>query len=227
MHSKIIVYVPSASVKEILIQPDVDGRRSQWIANILKFYLEIKPTKLIKGQGLDTLLAESNCKTLGVSFINGCSENQQAELYDTNAQADPPLAGCPWYKDDIYFLQELRPLDGMQIKKARSLNLKAIKYFLVGKNLFWKDPLGVLLRCLDPHKAQRIMSDFHDSSCGGHHFWKTTAYNILRDGSFWPTLFIDVYTKVGACVKCQKFSGKQQLKPLPLKPVIASGPFQQ
>jgi len=70
------VYVPSASVKEILIQPDVDGRRSQWIAKILEFYLEIKPTKLIKGQGLDTLLVESNCKTLGVSFINECSESQ-------------------------------------------------------------------------------------------------------------------------------------------------------
>jgi hypothetical protein len=95
LHSKIIVYVPSASVKEILIQPDIDGRRSQWIAKILKFYLEIKPTKLIKGQGLDTLLVESNCKTLGLSFINECSESQQAELYDTNAQADPPLAGCP------------------------------------------------------------------------------------------------------------------------------------
>jgi hypothetical protein len=76
LHSKIIAYVPSASVKEILIQPDVDGRRSQWIAKILEFHLEIKPTKLIKGQGLDTLLVESNCKTLGVRFINECSESQ-------------------------------------------------------------------------------------------------------------------------------------------------------
>ena len=71
-------------MKESLIHLDIDGRRSQWISKILEFDLEIKPTKLIKGQGLDTLLAESNCKTLGVSFINGCSENQQAELYDTN-----------------------------------------------------------------------------------------------------------------------------------------------
>ena len=49
LHSKITAYVPSAAVKDILIQPDIDGRRGKWIAKILKFDLEIKPTKLIKG----------------------------------------------------------------------------------------------------------------------------------------------------------------------------------
>ena len=78
LHSRITAYVPSTSVKDILIQPDIDGRRGKWIAKILEFDLEIKPTKLIKGQGLAKLLAESNCKSLGISFINVCSENQQA-----------------------------------------------------------------------------------------------------------------------------------------------------
>jgi hypothetical protein len=67
---KITAYVPSASVKDILVQPDVDGKRGRWIAKILEFDLEIKPTKLVKGQGLAKLLAESNCEALGVSFIN-------------------------------------------------------------------------------------------------------------------------------------------------------------
>jgi hypothetical protein len=106
-HSKIIAYVPSAAVKEILIQPDIDGRRSRWIAKILEFDLEINPTKLIKGQGLAKLLAEENCRALGVNFVEECLEDQQVELSDTNVQADPPLTGCPWYKDVIYFLQEL------------------------------------------------------------------------------------------------------------------------
>jgi hypothetical protein len=89
LHSKFIAYLPSASVKEILIQPDIDGRRSKWFAKILKFDLEIKPTKLVKGQGLARLLVESNYKALGVNFINGYSENQQAELYDEDPQVRP------------------------------------------------------------------------------------------------------------------------------------------
>jgi hypothetical protein len=70
------------------------------------------------------------------------------------------------------------------------------------------------------------MSDFHDSLCGGHHFWRTTAYKIHKDGYLWPSLFTDVRAKIRACVKCHKFSRKQQLKYFPLKPVVYSGPFQ-
>jgi hypothetical protein len=166
-------------------------------------------------------------KLLGVNFINTCSEIQQDELSDGSSQDNPPLAGCTWYKYVIHFLQELRPPDGMGKNKVRSLKLKVIRYCLIDQVLYWKDPLGVLLRCLDPHEAQKIMFEFHDSLCGGHHFWKTKAYKILRVGYYWPTLFTEVCRKIRACIKCQKFSGKKQLKSLPLNPVVASGPFQQ
>jgi hypothetical protein len=73
MHSKVTAYIPSASVKDILIQPDIDGRRGKWIAKILEFDLEIKPTKLIKGQGLAKLLVEANYQALGISFVSECS----------------------------------------------------------------------------------------------------------------------------------------------------------
>jgi hypothetical protein len=85
----------------------------------------------------------------------------------------------------------------------------------------------VLLRCLDPHETQKIIFDFHGSLCGGHHFWKTIAYKILRVGYYWPTLLNDVYENIKDCLKCQKFSGKHQLKYIPLNPVVASEPFQQ
>jgi ribonuclease HI len=222
LHSKIIAYVPSASVKDILIQPDMDGKRGKWIAKILEFDLEIKPTKLVKGQGLAKLLAESNCKALGISFIN-----EQAESSNRNFQDALSLAECDWYRDILYFLQELKPPDGMGKSKARALKLKAVRYCLIDQTLYWKDPLGVFLRCLDPQEAQKVTFDFHSGLCGGHHFWKTTAHRILRAGYYWPTLFPDVCREIRACTKCQRFSGKQQLKSLPLKPIVASTPFQQ
>ena len=226
LHSNIIAYVPSASVKDILIHPNIDERRSKWIAKILEFDMEIKPTKLVKVQGLAKLLAESNCKDLRVNFINICSENQQADLSDKSSQGGPPLVECTWYKDIIYFLQELRPLDEMGKSKARALKLKVVRYFLIDQALYWRDPLGVFLRCLNPHEAHKVMFDFHRGLCGGHHFWKTTTHKILRDGYYWPTLFTDVCIEVRACIKCQRFSGKQQLKYVPLKPVVASAPCQ-
>jgi hypothetical protein len=50
--------------------------------------------------------------------------------------------------------------------KARALKLKSIRYCLIDQVLYWKDPLGVLLRCLDPQEAQNIIFDFHGSLCG-------------------------------------------------------------
>jgi ribonuclease HI len=91
LHSKIITYVPSAFVKDILIHTDIDGRRGKWIAKILEFDLEIKPTKLVKGQVLAKLLAKSNCKSLGINFINTCSEDQQVEVSDKIPHDSPPL----------------------------------------------------------------------------------------------------------------------------------------
>jgi hypothetical protein len=69
------------------------------------------------------------------------------------------------------------------------------------------------------------MTEFHGSLCGGHHLWRTKKYNILRAGYLWPNLFIDVCVKIITCDKFQKFSSKQQLKSLPLKPIVVSGPF--
>lgn len=59
LHSPIIAYVPSATFKDILTQLDLEGRRVKWIAILLEYDLEIKHTKLIKGQGLAKLMAET------------------------------------------------------------------------------------------------------------------------------------------------------------------------
>jgi hypothetical protein len=80
LHSRVIAYIPLAFVKDILIQPDIDGKRSKWIAKILEFDLEMRPTKLIKGQGLAKLLTEANCQALGVSFMNEISRIQRGQL---------------------------------------------------------------------------------------------------------------------------------------------------
>jgi hypothetical protein len=57
LHSRIIAYVPSNIMKEILNHLDIDGKRGKWIAKIQEYDLEIKPTKLIKGQDLAKILA--------------------------------------------------------------------------------------------------------------------------------------------------------------------------
>ena len=64
-YSKIIGYVPHAAVKDTMSQRDCLGIRGKWVSNIQEYDLEIKPTKLIKGQGIANMLTQGNEKALG------------------------------------------------------------------------------------------------------------------------------------------------------------------
>ena len=75
LHSHVIAFVPNSVVKDILMQ-DPDGKRGKWIAVILEYDLEIKPTKLIKGQGLARLMAESNFEVLDINVINALDSQE-------------------------------------------------------------------------------------------------------------------------------------------------------
>ena len=63
-YSKKIGYVPHSAIKDILAQKDCLGIRGKWVSKIQEYGLEIRPTKLIKGQGLAKMLTESNEKEL-------------------------------------------------------------------------------------------------------------------------------------------------------------------
>ena len=82
LHSHALAYVPNAIVKDILTQPDPDGRRGKWIATLLEYDLEIKPTKLVKGQGLAQLMTQSNFDVLGINFLSSfLGETQNKTTY--------------------------------------------------------------------------------------------------------------------------------------------------
>ena len=79
-----IAYVPNVVVKDILTQNGPDGKRGKWIATILEYDIEIKPTKLIKGQGLAKLMAESNCRALDIYFIGDLDDQEETSTPHIN-----------------------------------------------------------------------------------------------------------------------------------------------
>jgi hypothetical protein len=81
LHSHTIAYVPNNSVKDILTQPDPEGKRGKWIAVLLEYDLEIKPTNFIEGKGLAKLMAQTNCEPLGINFIADMSVDSEEEKF--------------------------------------------------------------------------------------------------------------------------------------------------
>jgi hypothetical protein len=76
-------------VKDILNQPDPQGKRGKLIAALLEYDVEINPTKLIKGQGISQMMIESNFELLGVNCIVDLSQ-------DTKEKAPPQISQKNW-----------------------------------------------------------------------------------------------------------------------------------
>jgi hypothetical protein len=100
LHSHTIAYVLNAVVKDILTQDNLDGRRGKWIVVILEYDIDIKPMKLIKGQGLAKLMAESNFHALDINFLAAADEQGE--------RATPSMRevflNSPWYANLIFVL---------------------------------------------------------------------------------------------------------------------------
>jgi len=104
LHSHILAYVPNATVKDVLVQTDLEGRRCKWIATLLEYDVEIKPTKLVKGQGLVKLITESNLHALDINLIAAMSDENE-EI--SSIQVSEMVSLSPWYSDIIYVLKNM------------------------------------------------------------------------------------------------------------------------
>jgi len=76
-------------------------------------------------------------------------------------------------------------------------------------------------------RQEELLINFDAGICRGHYAWRVIAYNILRAGFYWPTLFSQVGEKVRICTQCKLFAGKQKLAALHLVPVLVQTPFLQ
>lgn len=119
LHSHILTYVPNTAVKDVLVQTDPKGTPGKWIAALLEYDLEIKPKKLIKGQGLAKLMAELNLHALDINLITAMSkEDEDSSL----VQVSEIFIHSPWYSDIVYVLQNLSPPPGIAKIKVELLN---------------------------------------------------------------------------------------------------------
>ena len=99
LHSHIIAYVPCSIVKSILTQPDPEGKRAKWVAVLLEYGIEIKPTKLIKGKGLAKMMMDSHCDSLQLNFLSF-----QSDRIEVEAQVNPDFSTSLWYADVVFVL---------------------------------------------------------------------------------------------------------------------------
>jgi hypothetical protein len=187
---------------------------------VQEFDIDIKPAKLVKGQGLCKLAAEAQDRAIEDSGW----ENEIALWCGEVAYIS--LGQGSWYKDLTYLLHHRTCLKNLNPRERRALRLKSAQYRLINSVLFRINYDGVLLRCLEREDADKVLKELHDGPTGGHFAGNTTAHKILRADYYWPTLFKDAHTYARNYKTCQISTGKEKKAAVPLQPVTVSRPFE-
>lgn len=194
------MYVPHSIVKSILTQQDIGmNERASWVSKIQEFNLDIRPTKLVRGQDFCKLIMESKEEVI-----------EELPLVLFVALQDP------WFSNVAYYLTYGDCLEHLYAKEKRNLRLKAAKYVIFNDVLYKRGLDGTFLRCIDKSLQESLLKTFHDEAYGGHFSSTVTAYKISRNYYDWLGMFRDAYAWVARCEKCKLFIGKPQLTTLPL-----------
>ncbi|KAL0378571.1 UNVERIFIED_CONTAM: hypothetical protein Sradi_3162600 [Sesamum radiatum] len=74
--------------------------------------------------------------------------------------------------------------------KAKRLKFKATRFTIIGNDLYKRTIDGPLLKCLDEEKAQYVLREIHEGSCGNHFGGRSLAQKITRQWFGIPRIWI-------------------------------------
>ena len=87
-----------------------------------------------------------------------------------------------WYSHIIFFFQNFTCPEHIKGHKRRSLRLKVVKYCISQEGLGSRNPVGIILRCVNKQEFKQLLTEFHSGFFGGHYAIDTIAHKILRVG---------------------------------------------
>jgi hypothetical protein len=95
-----------------------------------------------------------------------------------------------------------------------------MKYVLIGDDMFYMTLEGLLLECLGPTEANRLLHEVHDGACGSHQSAHKMKWLIRRLGYYWPTMLEDCFKYYKGCQACQRFRKIQMVPASVMNPII-------
>ena len=123
-----------------MVQKDLGEKRTHWVTTLQEYDLEIKPLKIVRGQGLCKLAAWSaDSSESDLHFFSKPSLFER-EFFPISTAPDS------WYDDIKFFLLHGNAPEHLDPCNKRDLRLISAPYQLIDNILFRKNFEGVLLR---------------------------------------------------------------------------------
>jgi hypothetical protein len=118
------------------------------------------------------------------------------------------MLGEDWREAYIDFIQDQRPLAGMDTRSAAAARVmcRSKGFVLVDNKLYRRGVrLGVLMKCVTGEDGYVILREIHEGVCGNHAASRTLVGKAYRAGFWWPTAVSNAEDLVRRCQNCQFF----------------------
>jgi ribonuclease HI len=124
---------------------------------------------------------------------------------DRNAEANDLAQLASGYKTDgsnhqVYLLDQrdwradiFNYLKDSARGAPNRIRYKAMRYVLIGDDIFYRTLEGLLLKCLGPVESNRLLHEVHEGMCGTHQSAHKMKWLIKRSGYYWPTMLEDCF----------------------------------
>ena len=151
-------------------------------------------------------MTQAGVEEIDMNFLDVCELSDQIQQeYDISQD----FLASPWYRDIVYVIKNLQAPPELTGAKARSVKLRSSRYCIINGYLYWKDPRGILLNCLLEAEVKEKINEFHKRDCGGHLYWKTTAYKLLRAGFYCPLFSLMCIKRSPPIINARYSKGKE------------------
>ncbi|KAL0285395.1 UNVERIFIED_CONTAM: Gag-Pol polyprotein [Sesamum radiatum] len=110
---------------------------------------------------------------------------------------------------------------------AKRIKFKATRFTVIGDELYKRTINGTLLKCLDEERAEYVLREIHEGSCGNHSGGRSLAQKVTRQGYFLPTLVKDATEFAKKCESCQKYAALIHSPATSMEPIRIACPFDQ
>ena len=182
------------AVRQLLNKVDATGRYARWVCIMSEFdfTLRYRPgPKHGNADGLSRAKMKEDTMSCGINDEIECAFRAEVEE-------------DPHYRSIVEYLRT-GEVHLPEANERRRLRTMAKKYTLQNDELYYRDTDGELKLCLAQSEVPAVLTEFHESSFGGHWGRDVTISNLRRH-FYWPTMRKDVIEHLKRCEACQQWS---------------------
>ncbi|RVW26884.1 hypothetical protein CK203_116462 [Vitis vinifera] len=169
-------------------------RLIRWILLLQEFNLQIKDKK-----GVENVVAD-HLSRLAIAY-NSHSSPINDDFLEESLML---IEAVPWYAHIANYLVTGEVSSEWKAQDKKHFFAKIHAYYWEEPFLFKYCVDQIIRKCVPEQEQRGILSNCHESACGGHFASQKTTMKVLQSGFCWPSLFKDALTMCRSCDRCQR-----------------------